>query len=168
MPRSRTCKQGDDLAVVTKSKKEEAEERALQKYNQAAFVDSMAWKDEEALLQVAPSSSLVKIDDNGDPYQDRSVDWSLGRLQSSIEVNPSLLYSLHASGRPFMGQNDRRAASLMGSFRLMVVAVVGTSLCTSESCPEHGNGALMSSLGLSAPLIQSQLVLELLFKLMRG
>eukprot|EP00903_Cladosiphon_okamuranus_P012503 g11707.t1 len=56
-----------------KAREEEAAARSFQKFSQAAFVDSNAWRAEQDLLKVAPSSSLVKLDENGEPLLDRFV-----------------------------------------------------------------------------------------------
>ena len=62
---------GDDPAAAPRSKAEQVAARTLEAYQKAAFEDSNAWRKEDALLQVAPSSQLVKTDEKGDPYQDR-------------------------------------------------------------------------------------------------
>ncbi|CAN0106716.1 unnamed protein product [Scytosiphon promiscuus] len=72
---------GEDMSVAppasraeaAKARADEAASRAFEKFNQAAFVDSNSWRAEEDLLKVVPSSSLVKTDENGEPYQDRFV-----------------------------------------------------------------------------------------------
>ncbi|CAB1119806.1 unnamed protein product [Ectocarpus sp. CCAP 1310/34] len=60
-------------AEEAKVRADQAAARAFEKFNQAAFVDSSAWRAEEELLKVAPSSSLVKKDEDGVPIEDRFV-----------------------------------------------------------------------------------------------
>ena len=62
---------GDDLSVVPKSKSEKIGDKALEAYQRAAVEEASAWRAEEALLQVAPSSSLLELDENGEPFEDR-------------------------------------------------------------------------------------------------
>lgn len=62
---------GDDPAVAPRSRADQVAAKTLEAYQKAAFEDSSAWRAEDALLQVVPSSQLVKTDENGDPYQDR-------------------------------------------------------------------------------------------------
>ncbi|CAM9787560.1 unnamed protein product, partial [Hapterophycus canaliculatus] len=60
-------------AEAAKARAGEAASRAFEKFNQAAFVDSNSWRNEEDLLKARRHSSLVKTDANGEPYQDRFV-----------------------------------------------------------------------------------------------
>lgn len=65
------CDVGDDLSQVPKSREERIADVTLEAYQKAAVEDASAWREEQALLQVAPSSSLVKLDENGEPFEDR-------------------------------------------------------------------------------------------------
>lgn len=56
---------------MPKSRAERIGDITLEAYQKAAVEEASAWREEQALLQVVPSSSLVKLDENGEPFEDR-------------------------------------------------------------------------------------------------
>eukprot|EP00752_Nemacystus_decipiens_P004980 g4528.t1 len=60
-------------AEEAKAREGKAAARSFKQYSQAAFVESSAWRAEQDLLKVAPSSSMVKLDEQGEPLLDRFV-----------------------------------------------------------------------------------------------
>ncbi|CAN0203482.1 unnamed protein product [Ascophyllum nodosum] len=101
---------GDDLSVVPKSKSEKIGDKALEAYQRAAVEEASAWRAEEALLQVAPSSSLLELDENGEPFEDRFVyvdEYTCIGCTHCSHVAPSTFFMENEYGRARVYQQGR-------------------------------------------------------------
>ncbi|CAM9590192.1 unnamed protein product, partial [Laminaria digitata] len=102
----------DDTPVTPRSRAEQVFAKTLEAYQKAAFEDSSAWRAEDALLQVAPSSQLVKTDDKGDPYQDRFVyvdEYTCIGCTHCSHTAPSTFFMEDEHGRARVYQQGRDA-----------------------------------------------------------